>query len=239
MTVPFQVLFEDNHLLVVEKPPGVLSQGDRTKDPSMVEFCKSYLKEKYAKPGEVYLGLVHRLDRPTGGVLLLARTSKAAARLSEQFQKRSVQKSYLALCRGETEVAHRECVHYLLFNEAAKKSEAYSHPREGAQRAELRYRRIASRHGYSLLEVELLTGRKHQIRAQLSKLGLPLSGDKKYSPGRSGTEIVGEFGLWAYRLVFTHPVHKGLLDVRSFPCPRSRPLWSEFAKEIAHLENGQ
>lgn len=235
MTTLFQVLFEDNHLLVVEKPPGVLSQGDRTGDLSMVDLGKAYLKSKYDKPGEVYLGLVHRLDRPTGGVLLLARTSKAAARLSEQFQKRTVEKRYLALCEGVAGSGAAECVHYLCFDEATKRSTAYDKPRDGAQRAVLRYRSLAHRDGRSFLQVELLTGRKHQIRAQLSTLGLPLVGDRKYSGRRSGGEIVRELGLWAYQLRFFHPVKREPMVFRSLPSPDARPLWSEFADELSKL----
>lgn len=228
----FQVLYEDNHLLVVTKFPGVLSQGDRTGDLSLVDAAKSYLKAKYDKPGDVYLGLVHRLDRPTGGVVVLARTSKAAARLSRQFQSHEVDKFYLALCEGAPMEPRAECVHYLLHEESLKKTKVYDQPRPGAKKAVLRYRRLASNGTRSLLQVELLTGRKHQIRAQLSKVGLPILGDRKYASRGGGSEVVPEFGLWAYRVRLVHPVKGEAIEFQSLPSPLEHPLWSDFAETI-------
>lgn len=232
------VLFEDNHILAVEKPPGMLTQGDRTGDLCMVDQAKAYLKEKYHKPGDVYLGLVHRLDRPTGGVLLLARTSKAAKRLSEQFRRRTVQKFYLAACRGVPERARGECTHYLRFDSERRKSMVSKRPKEGFQEAVLRYSLLDVRAGDSLLEVQLLTGRKHQIRAQLSALGLPILRDRKYTPGDRGRGVVKEFGLWAHRLSCDHPVAKGRLEICSVPSPTRHPLWSEFAESLSSLPAG-
>lgn len=236
MTPDFRVLFEDNHLLALEKPPGLLSQGDRTGDPTVVDMVKRYIKDKYQKPGEVYLGLLHRLDRPTGGVLLTARTSKAAQRMSSQFRSREVEKRYLALVEGAMPESEGELVHYLVHDENKKKSFAFDLPREGGKKAVLRYRTLAVKAGLSLLEVEPLSGRKHQIRVQLATVGCPILGDRKYRSNGAGEGIVTEFGLWAYLLSFEHPVKREQVRLLSLPDPSTYPLWKPFAPSLGEVE---
>lgn len=236
MTPDFRVLFEDNHLLALEKPPGLLSQGDRTGDPTVVDLVKAYLKEKYQKPGEVYLGLLHRLDRPTGGVLLTARTSKAAQRMSAQFQGRGVEKRYLAVVEGSMPVIEGELAHYLVHDENKRKSSVFQSPREGAKKAVLRYRTLAECEGLSLLEVQLLSGRKHQIRAQLAAVGCPILGDRKYHPGGAGQGVVTEFGLWAYLLRFEHPVKREQVRLLSLPDPSVHTIWEPFTASLGEIE---
>ena len=236
MTSNFRVLYEDNHLLALEKPPGLLSQGDRTGDDTVVDLVKAYIKEKYQKPGEVYLGLLHRLDRPTGGVLLTARTSKAAQRMSAQFQGRRVEKRYLAMVEGTMPETEGELVHYLVHDENKRKSSVFQSPREGAKKAVLRYRTLAETEGLSLLEIQLLSGRKHQIRAQLAALGCPILGDRKYQSGSSGQGVVKEFGLWAYLLSFEHPVKREQVRLLSLPDCSLYPIWKPFVASLEEIE---
>lgn len=233
-----RVLFEDNHILLVEKPPGVLTQGDRTGDESLLEMAKAYVKRKYNKPGEVYLGLVHRLDRPTGGIVLFARTSKAAERLSRQFRERSVKKTYLAACQGSPGQSQESLHHYLLHDSKTRKTQVFQGPREGAQEARLSYRLLQRADGCCLLEVSPVTGRKHQIRAQLASVGLPILGDVKYSQARSGGEVVPAIGLWAYKIEFEHPVQKTPCVQVSRPGLKVPSHWSSFAQAIGSLSSG-
>lgn len=205
------VLHEDNHVIAVFKPAGLLTQGDSTGDASLLELTKAYLKEKYAKPGNVFLGLVHRLDRPASGVVVFGRTSKAASRLSEQFRSRSVEKRYLAWVEGVPRTASGELSHHLV--EGEKRVLAYEAPREGTKPAKLAYRTLASRDGISLLEVDLHTGRKHQIRAQLSAMGTPIVGDTRYGAKRK--DGAPGIGLLAYWLSFDHPTKEERLEIRA------------------------
>jgi 23S rRNA pseudouridine1911/1915/1917 synthase len=204
------VLFEDNHLLAMVKPAGMLTQPDRTGDVSLLDLAKRYLKVTYGKPGEVYLGLVHRLDRPVGGVIVFARTSKAARRLSEQFRGRTARKIYWALVEGAPDPPEGELVHRLIGSGTMMRAAPPDTP-EG-QEARLAYRTLERARGASLVEVELITGRKHQIRAQLAAIGCPVVGDIKYgakrlTPGRREERtIVGAIRLFARSLVFSHPV---------------------------------
>jgi 23S rRNA pseudouridine1911/1915/1917 synthase len=235
MTSDLRVLFEDNHILAVEKVPGTLTQGDRTGDRSLLEEAKSYLKVKYEKPGAVFLGLVHRLDRPTGGVVVFARTSKSAGRLSEQFRNRTIQKTYLALCQGLIADGSVELLHYLRFDEKRRRSEVFVKPVQGGQEARLSFSLLASKGHQSLLEVRPLTGRKHQIRAQLSFTGHPLVGDSKYSPRPSDGKVVKAIGLWASAIEFEHPVKKCIVRLTSIPDPSSQTLWSKFPEVLSSL----
>lgn len=230
-----RVLFEDNHILALEKPPGVLTQSDRTGDQSLLEMGKAYLKEKYSKPGAVFLGMVHRLDRPTGGVLLFCRTSKAAARVSEQFRARSVEKRYLALCQGVPHKQNGNLAHSLWHDEEKRVSRVVPAGHPGAREARLSYQVLAHREGQALLSVQLETGRKHQIRCQLSAAGYPLSGDRKYGGGGQGGAVVEAIGLWACRLVIQHPVSKQPLTLHSYP---RHKLWHNFQSEIENLSKG-
>jgi len=197
-----RVLYEDNHLLAVYKPPGVLVQGDQTGDPSLLEWARAWVKDRYRKPGNVFLGLVHRLDRPVSGVMLFARTSKAAARLSEQFREHRVRKIYHAVVRGEIEPRSGTLKTRLSRTGTKTRVTVSSDPL--GKEAELRYRTIDAQKGLSLLEIDLVTGRHHQIRVQLASLGHPVCGDRKYGlqPLRKGASMA----LMARSLTVRHPI---------------------------------
>ncbi|MBA2849776.1 23S rRNA pseudouridine1911/1915/1917 synthase [Thermosulfuriphilus ammonigenes] len=215
------ILYEDNHLLVVNKPTGLLSQGDITGEKSLFSLAKSYLKEAYKKPGNVYLGLVHRLDRVTSGVVVLAKTSKAARRLVEQFKKKEVVKTYLAVVRGDPPNYGR-LEGYLLYDDFRRKVLVFWKPRSGAKEASLEFRVLRKDRGQSLLEVRPLTGRKHQIRALLASAGWPIVGDRRY-----GLKSGGPILLHAFCIELVHPVRKEkLLFIAPLPGywpPRLRP----------------
>ena len=196
------VLYEDNHLLCVVKPPGMLSQGDRTGDPSLLDAAKTYLKKKYQKPGNVYLGLVHRLDRPVGGVVVFARTSKAAKRLSEAFRNRDVEKHYLAVVSGRPDPEAGERVDYL--KKSGMKTLITTPDDHDGQKAHLRYNTLETIDEKSLVSVELVTGRRHQIRVQLARVGCPVIGDVKY--GGEKLPSGGVVALFACKLVIPHPI---------------------------------
>lgn len=199
------IVHEDNHLLVVNKPAGVLAQGDHTGDPTLLDAARAYLKRVYAKPGNVYLGLVHRLDRPVSGVMVLARTSKAAGRLSRQFREGTVGKRYLAVVEGACEPGPVRLVHHLAATgDHRGVTHAAVEPFAGSKLAELRYHVVERNQDRSLLAVELITGRRHQIRAQLALAGHPVWGDVKYG-ARRRADLDG-IGLHAVRLEFAHPV---------------------------------
>ena len=200
MSEPLHVLYEDNHLLVVEKPANVPVQADISGDEDLLSRCKAYIKEAYHKPGDVYLGLVHRLDRPVGGVMVFARTSKAAARLTVQFQNRQAKKHYVAIVSGRPQPKDT-LTDWLLKNESTNTTAAVPEGTDGAKRAVLSYRTLARAGGKALLDVSLETGRPHQIRVQLSSRGMPIEGDMRYNPAaRPGTQI----RLWAYALTIQH-----------------------------------
>jgi 23S rRNA pseudouridine1911/1915/1917 synthase len=200
----FQVIFEDNHLLAVNKPSGMLSQGDRTKDAPISELAKQYIKEKYKKPGEVYLGLPHRIDRPTSGLLLLAKTSKALARLNKMFQDKEIQKTYWAVVKNRPEKDEDTLVHFLVRNSERNKSTAHKKEIEGSKRAELSYKVKLSLDNYHLLEIYPKTGRHHQIRSQLAAIGSPIKGDIKYGFDRTNSDA--SIHLHARSIAFIHPV---------------------------------
>ena len=174
------VLHQDNHLIVVNKRPGDLIQGDKTKDKPLVEIVKDYIALKYNKPGAVFLGVVHRLDRPTSGVVVFARTSKALARLNQQFAQRATQKTYWAVVKAAPEALQGSLVHYLVRRPNQNKSFAYTKEVPDSKKAVLHYRTVAQSEHYTLLEIDLETGRHHQIRAQLTAIGCPIKGDLKY-----------------------------------------------------------
>lgn len=222
------VLFEDNHVLVVNKKPTDLVQGDKSGDVPITELAKAYLKDKYQKPGNVYIGLVHRLDRPTSGALVLARTSKALSRLNNQFRDKETNKVYWALVEHKPEPANGTLVNYLVKNEQQNKS--YVHDREvpNSKKAVLHYRLLASSDRYNLLEVTLETGRHHQIRAQLSNIGCPIKGDLKYGSKRSNAD--GSIHLHARQITFQHPTQQTPITVTA-PVPND-PLWNWAEKTI-------
>lgn len=203
------ILYEDNHLIVVIKPINILSQSDSTNDPDMLTILKDYIKKKYNKPGNVYLGLVHRLDRPTGGIMVFARTSKAAARLADQIKNKNFKKSYLAVVHGKT-LEKDNLTDYLI----KKETKSYVTTKDLGKLAELEYERINynQKEDLSLLKINLKTGRNHQIRVQFSSRNYPLYGDSKY-----GTDKNKNLGLYAYKLEFTHPTTKENLTFTNYP----------------------
>lgn len=213
------ILYEDNHLLVVEKPENLPVQADASGDPDLLSVCKAYIKEAYHKPGEAYLGLVHRLDRPVGGVMVFAKTSKAAGRLTSQFKDRTAHKRYVAIVEGNAP-ASSECVDWLYKDERTNTTRVVPEGTDGAKKAILRYRTLARENGTSILDVELLTGRPHQIRVQLSSRGLPILGDMRYNPNaKPGTQI----RLWAYTLTVKHPTLGEPMTFWSIPAWREYP----------------
>ena len=208
-----RVLYEDNHLLVVEKPANVPVQADASGDEDLLTACKGYIKEKYQKPGEVYLGLVHRLDRPVGGVMVFARTSKAAARLTEQFSAHRARKRYAAIVEGAAPAEGR-LTDFLLKNESTNTTAVVAVGTPGAKQAKLSFRTLVRDKGLSLLDVDLQTGRPHQIRVQLSHAGFPIHGDQRYNPNAT----VGEqIRLWAYALTIAHPTLKEEMTFYALP----------------------
>jgi 23S rRNA pseudouridine1911/1915/1917 synthase len=223
------VLYEDNHLLAVSKPAMLPTMGVAEGRPSLLAAAKEYIRRKYAKRGEVYLGIVSRLDAPVTGVVLLARTSKAAGRLTKLFRERDVDKSYLALVEGRVEPASGRLVHFLRKDERHRRMHVTGEDTPGAQRAELSYRVLnkdkeAARQGdkeITLLEIQLITGRKHQIRVQLAKAGWPVVGDRKYG---SSQPFPAGIALHARRLVFEHPVRKTRLAIEA-PLPSAWRSW--------------
>lgn len=206
-----QVLHEDNHLIVVNKKVGDLVQGDKTGDKPLSDIVKEFLKEKYNKPGEVFLGVVHRLDRPTTGLVVFAKTSKALSRMNELFSKRETQKTYWAVVKNKPEIPHSQLVHFLKRNEKNNTSKAHIKEVPDSKLASLEYTIIKELSRYFALEINLHTGRHHQIRAQLSAIGSPIKGDLKYGFDRSNTD--GGIHLHARKLVFIHPVSKELLEI--------------------------
>lgn len=222
------VLYEDNHLMVVNKKPGKIVQGDKTGDEPLVETLKRWLKEKYGKPGNVFLGVVHRLDRPVGGVVVFAKTSKALTRLNEMFRKGEVHKTYWALTRNKPTLPAARLVNWITTVEKTNKSTAHARPVAGAKEAALSYAHRASSDRYHLLEVNLETGRKHQIRVQLSAAGMPVKGDLKYGDKRSNPD--GSISLLARRIRFEHPVSHEMIDITA-PLPSDK-LWQAFSDII-------
>ncbi|WP_302068393.1 RluA family pseudouridine synthase [uncultured Muribaculum sp.] len=223
-----EVVYEDNHLLVVNKAPGEIVQGDKTGDTPLVETLKLWLKEKYAKPGNVFCGVVHRLDRSVGGLVIFAKTSKALSRLNEMFRNGEVNKTYWAITRNLPPKEEDTLTHYITTTERNNKSYASLTEKKGSQKAVLKYRHIASTDRYHLLEVNLLTGRKHQIRVQLSAIGCPIKGDLKYGDKRSNPD--GSISLMSHRIEFTHPVSGNKIDVTA-PVPDDN-LWRALDESI-------
>lgn len=219
-----KVLFEDNHIIIVSKNPGEIVQGDKTGDRTLADDVKAYIKEKYAKPGEVFLGVVHRLDRPVSGAVVFARTSKALARLNEMFRSGRVRKTYHAIVCREPEEAEATLTHWLTRNERQNKAYAYAQEVKGSKKAVLDYRLIGRSERYFLLEVNLHTGRHHQIRCQLAKVGCIIKGDMKYGAPRSNPD--GSICLHARHVAFEHPVNHQLVEVDA-PYPESLGLWNE------------
>lgn len=221
------ILYEDNHILIVNKAPGEIVQGDKTGDIPLCETLKNFIKVRDNKPGNVFMGVVHRLDRPVGGVVIFAKTSKALSRLNEMLRKGEIHKTYRAITRKRPAEDEALLTHYITTVERNNKSYTSDTPREGAKLSQLRYRLIASSERYHLLEVQLLTGRKHQIRVQLSAIGCPIKGDLKYGDRRSNPD--GSISLLAYSIDFIHPVSKKHIHVTA-PVPDDN-LWRALASQ--------
>ncbi len=226
------VIYEDNHILIVNKAPGEIVQGDKTGDRPLVEELKQWLKAKYAKPGNVFCGVVHRLDRPVGGLVIFAKTSKALTRLNEMFRNGEVKKTYWAITRNMPPKREDTLIHYITSVERNNKSYASTVEKKGSQKAILSYRHIASSERYHLIEVNLMTGRKHQIRVQLASIGCPIKGDLKYGDKRSNPD--GSISLMAHRIQFTHPVSGKEIDVTA-PLPDDN-LWQALASSSQEYE---
>ena len=222
------VVYEDNHIIIVNKTASEIVQGDKTGDVPLSETVKQYLKEKYHKPGNVFIGVTHRLDRPVSGLVVFAKTSKALSRLNEMFKNSEVKKTYWAIVKQTPAETEGELVNYLVRNEKQNKSYAYDTEKPGSKKAILHYRLIARSDNYSLLEVDLKTGRHHQIRCQLAKMGCPIKGDLKYGFPRSNPD--GSICLHARRVRFVHPVSKELIDVVA-PVP-SDNLWQSLTASL-------
>ena len=226
-----QVIYEDNHLLAVNKPAGMLVQGDETNDKPLVDFAKDYIKARYGKPGDVFLGVVHRIDRPVSGAVIFARTSKALERMNKIFADREVDKTYWALVKDRPDPLSATLVHYLdkdREKNITKALDAPSRRHPDAKKSELTYDLISSIGNYHLLEVHPKTGRSHQIRAQLSRIGLPIKGDLKYgfpTPNKDGS-----IHLHCRSMKFIHPVTKETIEIMADP-PEGQ-IWEQFAKTL-------
>lgn len=219
-----QVLYEDNHIIVVYKESGEIVQGDKTGDKPLSETIKAWIKEKYAKPGNVFLGVVHRLDRPVSGLVVFAKTSKALSRLNDMFRKGEVRKTYWAMVQTPPAEPEGTLTNWLVRNEKQNKSYAYDHEVPNAKKAILKYKTVGQTEHYTLLEVNLLTGRHHQIRCQLSAIGCPIKGDLKYGARRSNPD--GSISLLSRTVEFIHPVSKENISVVS-PLPAEK-VWDNF-----------
>lgn len=219
-----QILFEDNHIIVVNKAAGEIVQADKSGDPCMIERVKEYIKRKYNKPGAVFLGLVHRIDRPVSGAVIFARTSKALERMNLMVKERQIVKTYWAVVQERPVEEKGTLVHFLKKNEKQNKSYVYEKEVKESKRAELSYKVIGASKHYTLLEINLMTGRHHQIRAQLAHIGCPIRGDLKYGAARSNDD--GSIHLHARKLEFIHPVSKDQLSIiASLP---NDNLWKQF-----------
>lgn len=223
-----EVLYEDNHIIVVNKAAGEIVQGDKTGDAPIGEAVKAYIKEKYAKPGQVFLGVTHRLDRPVSGVVVFARTDKGLSRMNDLFREGKVEKTYLAIVQKAPAEPEGLLEHWIVRNEKQNKSYAYDKEQPQSKLARLRYKVVAHSDRYCLVAVRLLTGRHHQIRCQLAKIGCQIKGDLKYGAKRSNPD--GSISLHAWHVSFEHPVSHKPVDVYA-PLPPDN-LWQSFAMQL-------
>ena len=227
-----QILYEDNHLIAINKPAGYLVQGDQTGDQPLTEYVKEYIKLQYNKPGDVFLGVIHRLDRPVSGTLLYARTSKGLARMNELFRKREVQKTYWAICQETPTPLDGSLEHFILKDKRTNRVKAFeqmSRRAEGAKKAELTYKTLAHLGQHTLLEVNPITGRPHQIRVQLSKIGCSIKGDVKY--GFPTPNEDGSIHLHCRSMTFIHPIKKEEITITADP-PEGDVVWQLFGKSV-------
>lgn len=220
------ILFEDNHLIVLNKKAGQLVQADKDGSIALEEEVKQYIKEKYNKPGDVFCGIIHRIDRPVSGLTIFARTSKALARMNEVFRERDVKKVYWAIVKKAPEKKEDTLIHFITRNEKINKSKAHLKEVHASQKAELSYKTLAQSDNYTLLEIDLKTGRHHQIRAQLTSIGSPIKGDLKYGFDRSNPD--GSISLHSRYCEFKHPVKDELIKIIA-PAPKDS-LWQYFEK---------
>jgi len=220
------VLYEDNHVIVVNKTSSEIVQGDKTGDTPLSEIVKQWLKEKYNKPGNVFAGVIHRLDRPVSGLVIFAKTSKALERMNALFRQGEIKKTYWAIVKTPPPQPEGELVHYLVRNEKLNKSFANDSEKPGSQKAILSYKLLAQSDNYFLLEIVLKTGRHHQIRCQLAKIGCPVKGDLKYGFDRSNKD--GGISLHARKICFIHPISKEPVAITA-PVPEDK-LWKHFEK---------
>lgn len=223
------VLYEDNHIIIINKTVSEIVQGDKTGDKPLSEIVKEWLKEKYNKPGNVFCGVTHRLDRPVSGIVVFAKTSKALPRLNEMFKNKEVQKTYWAIVKNKPLEANGTLINYLIKNEKQNKSYAYDSEKPNSKKAILHYKLIAQSDKYNLLEIDLETGRHHQIRCQLAKMGCVIKGDLKYGADRSNPD--GGVSLHARKVSFIHPVSKNLIEVTA-PIPNDN-LWKAFEQQLS------
>lgn len=226
---PEQVVYEDNHIMIVNKMPSEIVQGDKTGDMPMSDKIKNFIKERDHKPGNVFCGVIHRLDRPVSGLIIFAKTSKALSRFNELFREKTIHKTYLAVVKNKPPKNSDKLIHYILKNEKTNMSKAHIKPVANALMAELDYELIASSDNYHLLKIKLYTGRHHQIRAQLSAIGSPIKGDLKYGFGR--TNEGGFIHLHSYLLEFVHPIKDEALTIKAFPVTDDS-VWKYFSKVL-------
>jgi len=219
-----RIIFEDNHLLVINKDAGVLVQGDKTGDTPLSDLAKAYVKEKYQKPGEVFMGVIHRIDRPVSGLVLMARTSKALERMNEQFKNREIEKKYLAIVRNRPVANAGNLVHWLIKNPETNVTKAYEKEVPNSMRSELNYKLIGELDGFYILEVNPITGRPHQIRVQLASMNCPIVGDNKYGYPRGNKDK--SICLHAHSVKFMHPVKKE--EMQLFAALPQDNFWQKF-----------
>jgi 23S rRNA pseudouridine1911/1915/1917 synthase len=225
---PLNILYEDNHLIVINKHAGDIVQSDKTGDKPLVDKVKDYIKEKYNKPGDVFLGIPHRIDRPTTGIVIFCRNSRSLERINQMFKDKAVKKTYWAIVKEKPPADELKLVHYLKRNEQQNKSYASVEEKPGSQHAVLHYKVIAQSDRYYLLEIDLQTGRHHQIRAQLSKIGSPIKGDLKYGFDRSNEDA--SISLHARKVEFIHPSRKEPIEIVA-PVPDDK-LWKHFEEKV-------
>jgi 23S rRNA pseudouridine1911/1915/1917 synthase len=225
-----QIVFEDNHILILNKMPSEIVQGDKTGDMPLSEKIKNFLKERDHKPGNVFCGVIHRLDRPVSGLVIFAKTSKALSRFNELFREKTIEKTYLAVVKNKPPKEKDLLTHYLIKNEKTNTSKAFAKEVPHSLKSQLEYELIASSDNYHLLQVKLLTGRHHQIRCQLSAIGCPIKGDLKY--GFNRTNEGGFIHLHSYKIEFIHPIKKENVSVKALPIT-SDTVWNYFRKTLA------
>lgn len=220
-----QIVYEDNHIIIINKLPSEIVQGDKTGDMPLSEKLKNYIKERDAKPGNVFMGVIHRLDRPVSGLVIFAKTSKALSRFNELIREKDLHKTYWAVVKNKPPKTEDHLIHYLVKNEKLNKSKAHEKPVKDGLKSELAYKFLKSSDNYHLLEIKLFTGRHHQIRCQLSAIGCPIKGDVKYGFDRTNKDA--SIHLHAYQLQFMHPVKKEEIIVMAVPLMND-PVWNYF-----------